>query len=79
LVLFLGHGVRRFIPALSRYNVPAPVVGGLLIAMVMLAARSRGVQLVEDQLHEPAAVAARRRQGKRWSSLLITICLNIWT
>ena len=42
VVLFVGHGIRRFIPALARYNVPAPVIGGLLVALVMLAARSRG-------------------------------------
>src|SRR5215210_232136 len=44
VVLFLGHGVRRVLPALSRYNVPAPVIGGLIVALVMLGARSRGVQ-----------------------------------
>ena len=41
VVLFFGHAIRRLIPALSRYNVPAPVIGGLLVALVMLAARSR--------------------------------------
>ena len=29
LVLFVGHAVRRIAPVLSRYNVPAPVIGGL--------------------------------------------------
>ena len=33
LVLFLGHAVRRVAPVLSRYNVPAPVIGGLLVAV----------------------------------------------
>ena len=42
LVLFLGHGVRRVFAPLARYNVPAPVIGGLLVALVMLYARSRG-------------------------------------
>jgi len=46
VVLFLGHGVRRLFPPLARYNVPAPVIGGLLVAAAMLAARSRGVTLV---------------------------------
>ena len=36
VVLFVGHGVRRLLPALSRYNVPAPVIGGLLVAAAML-------------------------------------------
>ena len=29
LALFLGYGIKRALPWLSRYNVPAPVVGGL--------------------------------------------------
>src|SRR3954453_13658125 len=44
VVLFAGHGIRRLFPALSRYNVPAPVIGGLLVAVLMLVARSRGMQ-----------------------------------
>ena len=27
LVLFLGYGIRRVIPWLARYNIPAPVIG----------------------------------------------------
>jgi ESS family glutamate:Na+ symporter len=46
-VLFLGHGVRRLLPALARYNVPAPVIGGLLVATAMLMARARGLELVK--------------------------------
>jgi glutamate:Na+ symporter, ESS family len=32
LILFLGYGLKRLIPALSRYNIPAPVAGGLPVA-----------------------------------------------
>jgi glutamate:Na+ symporter, ESS family len=32
LILFLGHGLKRLIPALARYNIPAPVAGGLPVA-----------------------------------------------
>jgi glutamate:Na+ symporter, ESS family len=32
LVLFVGYGLKRFIPALARYNIPAPVAGGLPVA-----------------------------------------------
>ena len=39
LVLFAGYGVRRLIPVLARYNIPAPVVGGLLMAAIITAAR----------------------------------------
>jgi glutamate:Na+ symporter, ESS family len=59
VVLFLGHGVRRAIPPLSRYNVPAPVIGGLLVAVAMLVARSRGVTLAafDTRLQAPFMIA----------------------
>src|SRR5687767_13779627 len=42
LVLFLGYGVRRLIPPMARVNIPAPVVGGLLVAAAITAARAAG-------------------------------------
>ncbi len=39
LVLFAGYGVRRLVPLLGRYNIPAPVIGGLLMAGFITAAR----------------------------------------
>src|SRR5579859_4325904 len=58
-VLFIGHGVRRVIPSLARYNVPAPVIGGLLVASAMLLARSRGVTLLtfDTRLQSPFMIA----------------------
>jgi len=47
LFLFIGHGIRRLIPLLARYNVPAPVLGGLLAAIIILLARQQGVELVQ--------------------------------
>jgi ESS family glutamate:Na+ symporter len=32
LMLFVGYGLKRQIPLLARYNIPAPVVGGLPVA-----------------------------------------------
>jgi ESS family glutamate:Na+ symporter len=32
LMLFVGYGLKRQLPLLSRYNIPAPVVGGLPVA-----------------------------------------------
>ena len=58
VVLFLGHGVRRVFPALSRYNVPAPVIGGLLVALAMLVARSRGIQLAAFDTRLPPVFRA---------------------
>jgi ESS family glutamate:Na+ symporter len=46
IILFLGYGIRRAIPFLARYNIPAPVIGGLLVAIVITVMRARGVTLV---------------------------------
>ena len=43
VVLFVGYGIKRRIPLLSRYNIPAPVVGGLLVAALLSVARQRGI------------------------------------
>jgi glutamate:Na+ symporter, ESS family len=32
LVLFAGYGIKRLVPLLARYNIPAPVAGGLPVA-----------------------------------------------
>lgn len=57
--LFLGYGVRRVVPALARYNVPAPVIGGLIVAIAVLVARARGVDLVtfDTRLQAPFMIA----------------------
>ncbi len=59
LVLFLGYGIRALIPWLARLNVPAPVVGGLLVAGALLFARSRGVTPVafDTALQTPLMIA----------------------
>jgi ESS family glutamate:Na+ symporter len=35
VILFLGYGLRRLIPALGRVNIPAPVCGGLPVAGIL--------------------------------------------
>jgi ESS family glutamate:Na+ symporter len=59
VVLFAGHAVRRALPRLARYNVPAPVIGGLLVAIAMLGARSRGIDPItfDTRLQVPLMVA----------------------
>jgi ESS family glutamate:Na+ symporter len=42
VVVFLGYGLRRVVPPLSRYNLPAPVVGGFIVALASLGARLLG-------------------------------------
>lgn len=45
LVLFAGYGLQRRVRPLARHNIPAPVVGGLLVALAVTALRAAG--------HEP--------------------------
>ncbi|HYH79604.1 MAG TPA: sodium/glutamate symporter [Longimicrobium sp.] len=40
VVLFLGYGIRRLVPPLARYNIPAPVIGGLIVAGILAAVRT---------------------------------------
>lgn len=42
LLLFLGHGLKRLIPVLTRYNIPAPVVGGLPMAALLTLGHNMG-------------------------------------
>jgi ESS family glutamate:Na+ symporter len=42
LVLFAGYALQRRIRPLARYNVPAPVIGGFLVAVAVTALRLAG-------------------------------------
>ena len=42
-VLWLGEGVVRRVPVLSRFNLPVPVVGGLLFSTLLLAVNASGL------------------------------------
>ena len=59
LVLFAGYGVRRAVRPLARNNVPAPVIGGLLAAVVVLLARRGDTSLVQfdTTLQAPLMIA----------------------
>lgn len=59
LVLFGGYGIRRLVPAFSRYNLPAPVIGGIIVALVLSVAERRGVTLVrfDTALQTPLMIA----------------------
>jgi glutamate:Na+ symporter, ESS family len=39
VVLFVGYGIKRLVAPLARYNIPAPVVGGMLVSLLLLVAR----------------------------------------
>ena len=43
LMLFVGYGLKRQIPLLARYNIPAPVVGGLPVAALFALFHATGV------------------------------------
>jgi ESS family glutamate:Na+ symporter len=59
VVLFTGFAIRRLIPALARYNVPAPVIGGLLVATATTVGRSVGADLFvfDTRLQTPLMIA----------------------
>src|SRR3954451_15180707 len=59
VVLFGGYGIRRAAPVLARHNIPAPVIGGLLVAGVLGFAASRGLTLVtfDTTLQAPLMIA----------------------
>src|SRR5262245_10449634 len=58
-VLYLGHLVRRLVPILGRYNLPAPVIGGLLVSLLVWGAREQGQTLFEFdiKLRDPLMIA----------------------
>jgi ESS family glutamate:Na+ symporter len=39
--LFVGYGLKKLIPLLARYNIPAPVAGGLPVAVFLTLAHGR--------------------------------------
>ncbi len=57
--LLVGYGLRNLVPILARYNIPAPVIGGLLVAVAALIARNRGVTLFQfdTTLQSPLMIA----------------------
>ena len=59
IALLLGEGLRRLVPVLARYNLPAPVLGGLVVALAVLIARGQGVTLVQfdTTLQSPLMIA----------------------
>jgi ESS family glutamate:Na+ symporter len=59
VVLFLGYVIRRAVPPLARYNLPAPVIGGLLISALVMVARHWGWTpfKFDTTLQEPLMIA----------------------
>ena len=59
VVLLGGYALRHAIPILARYNLPAPVIGGLVVALVILFARNHDVTLFQfdTTLQSPLMIA----------------------
>ena len=47
-VLFLGQFVNAKLPILKKFNIPEPIVGGLIVACAITAMHFNGVDLVFD-------------------------------
>ena len=59
LALFLGYALCRAIPVLGRYNLPPPVIGGLVFALAAWMAHARGTALfaLDTGLQTPLMIA----------------------
>jgi ESS family glutamate:Na+ symporter len=59
VAIFAGYGLRRIIRPLDRYNVPAPVIGGLLLSIIILIAQQNKMELFvfDTALQTPLMIA----------------------
>lgn len=75
VALFLGYGLCRWIPVLGRYNLPPPVIGGLVFAIVVWIAHTRDTTLfvLDTGLQAPLMVAFFTTIGMNASLRLLKI------
>ncbi|MGY1426349.1 sodium/glutamate symporter [Lysobacter sp. A289] len=75
LALLGGYALCRAIPVFRRYNLPEPVVGGLVIALIVLIAHGQGTTLFEldTSLQTPLMVAFFTTLGVNASLSLLRI------
>lgn len=59
LVLFAGYGLRGRVSLLARYNIPAPVIGGLVVSALIGLGHRAGVTLIQfdTTLQAPLMIA----------------------
>ena len=75
LALFLGYGLCRTIPVLGRYNLPPPVIGGLVFALAAWFAHGRDSTLftLDTSLQSPLMIAFCTTLGINASLWLLKI------
>ena len=75
LSLFTGYALCRWLPLLRRYNIPAPVVGGLLVALLVLFAHGQGVTpfQLDTSLQAPLMIAFFTTIGANASLSLLRV------
>ena len=75
LSLFAGYALCRWLPPLKRYNIPAPVVGGLLVALLVLFAHGQGVTpfKLDTSLQAPLMIAFFTTIGTNASLSLLRV------
>lgn len=75
LFLLIGYMIRRRVPLLMRFSIPAPVIGGLLVALFMLACRHWNVTPVrfDTAWQQPLMIAFFTGIGFNASATLLKI------
>jgi ESS family glutamate:Na+ symporter len=75
LFLLAGYAIRRRVPLLGRFCIPAPVIGGLLVALAMLACRHWNLTPVafDTALQQPLMIAFFTSIGFNASANLLKV------
>lgn len=75
VALFLGYGLCRWIPVLGKYNLPPPVIGGLVFAIAAWIAHARDTTLfaLDTSLQTPLMIAFFTTIGMNASLRLLRI------
>lgn len=75
VVLFAGYALCRLIPVLGRYNIPEPVIGGLVMALIALVAYRFDTTLIafDTRLQQPLMVAFFTTVGINASLALLRV------
>ncbi|EIL94637.1 sodium/glutamate symporter [Rhodanobacter spathiphylli] len=75
LFLLVGYAIRKRVPLLARLSIPAPVIGGLLVALALLACRQWEVTPVrfDTTFKQPLMIAFFTAIGFNASTSLLRI------